>query len=153
MLTRVDYVMVNVSDMSRSVSFYRDTLGLALHLAPADVDQTVAQSALTTFAYTKSSYPGPAGGARLFKWLLRRKLEGVGGQIDLVQGDGSVGSRIVGREERLAVGGHGQVPRTQFRADPIVGQVRRLPTRRCGPESAGAAARGDKSPAADPYSR
>ncbi len=30
MFTRVDYVMVNVSDMSRSVAFYRDTLGIPL---------------------------------------------------------------------------------------------------------------------------
>jgi catechol 2,3-dioxygenase-like lactoylglutathione lyase family enzyme len=29
MFNKVDYVMVNVSDMSRSVAFYRDTLGLA----------------------------------------------------------------------------------------------------------------------------
>jgi lactoylglutathione lyase len=30
MFSKVDYVMVNVSDMSRSVAFYRDTLGLRL---------------------------------------------------------------------------------------------------------------------------
>ena len=30
MFTHVSYVMVNVSDMSRSVAFYRDTLGLPL---------------------------------------------------------------------------------------------------------------------------
>jgi lactoylglutathione lyase len=30
MFSKVDYVMVNVSDMSRSVAFYRDTLGLKL---------------------------------------------------------------------------------------------------------------------------
>jgi lactoylglutathione lyase len=30
MFSKVDYVMVNVSDMSRSVAFYRDTLGLPL---------------------------------------------------------------------------------------------------------------------------
>jgi lactoylglutathione lyase len=30
MFSKVDYVIVNVSDMSRSVAFYRDTLGLAL---------------------------------------------------------------------------------------------------------------------------
>jgi lactoylglutathione lyase len=30
MLSKVDYVMVNVSDMGRSVAFYRDTLGLRL---------------------------------------------------------------------------------------------------------------------------
>jgi lactoylglutathione lyase len=30
MFSKVDYVMVNVSDMSRSIAFYRDTLGLPL---------------------------------------------------------------------------------------------------------------------------
>ena len=30
MFSKVDYVMVNVSDMSRSVAFYRDILGLPL---------------------------------------------------------------------------------------------------------------------------
>jgi lactoylglutathione lyase len=30
MLSKVDYIMVNVSDMSRSVAFYRDILGLSL---------------------------------------------------------------------------------------------------------------------------
>ena len=30
MFSKVDYVMVNVSDMSRSVAFYRDTIGLPL---------------------------------------------------------------------------------------------------------------------------
>ena len=30
MFNKVDYVMVNVSDMGRSVAFYRDTLGLRL---------------------------------------------------------------------------------------------------------------------------
>jgi lactoylglutathione lyase len=30
MFSKVDYVMVNVSDMNRSVAFYRDVLGLAL---------------------------------------------------------------------------------------------------------------------------
>jgi lactoylglutathione lyase len=30
MFTKVDYIMINVSDMSRSVAFYRDILGLSL---------------------------------------------------------------------------------------------------------------------------
>ncbi|MFO0966233.1 MAG: Rieske 2Fe-2S domain-containing protein [Gemmataceae bacterium] len=33
------------------------------------------ECAIFTFAFTKSSYPGPAGGARLFKWLMRRRLD------------------------------------------------------------------------------
>lgn len=30
MFDKIDYIMVNVSDMGRSVAFYRDTLGIAL---------------------------------------------------------------------------------------------------------------------------
>jgi phenylpropionate dioxygenase-like ring-hydroxylating dioxygenase large terminal subunit len=34
------------------------------------------ETAITSFAYGKSSYPiGPAGGARLFRWLMRWKLD------------------------------------------------------------------------------
>jgi phenylpropionate dioxygenase-like ring-hydroxylating dioxygenase large terminal subunit len=36
---------------------------------------TDEETSILTFAYTKSSYPGPAGGARLFRWLMRRKLD------------------------------------------------------------------------------
>jgi phenylpropionate dioxygenase-like ring-hydroxylating dioxygenase large terminal subunit len=34
-----------------------------------------SETSLFTFCYTKSSYPGPAGGARLFRWLMVRKLD------------------------------------------------------------------------------
>ena len=34
-----------------------------------------AETAVTSFAYVKSRYPGPAGGARLFRWLMRWKLD------------------------------------------------------------------------------
>ncbi len=37
--------------------------------------QTDERTAITTFAYTKSRWPGPAGSVRLFKWLMRRKLD------------------------------------------------------------------------------
>jgi phenylpropionate dioxygenase-like ring-hydroxylating dioxygenase large terminal subunit len=43
---------------------------LYIFFVPIDVDNT----RLFTFAFTKSRYPGPAGGARLFRWLMRRKL-------------------------------------------------------------------------------
>ncbi len=33
------------------------------------------RTALFTFAFTKSRYPGPAGGVRLFSWLMRRQLD------------------------------------------------------------------------------
>ena len=36
MFSKVDYVMVNVSDMARSVAFYRDTLGLRLKFESPD---------------------------------------------------------------------------------------------------------------------
>jgi phenylpropionate dioxygenase-like ring-hydroxylating dioxygenase large terminal subunit len=44
---------------------------LYIFFVPIDAEET----ALFTFAFTKSSYPGPAGGMRLFKWLLVRKLD------------------------------------------------------------------------------
>lgn len=44
---------------------------LYIFFTPADEHETV----LTTFAFTKSRYPGSAGGMRLFKWLMRRKLD------------------------------------------------------------------------------
>jgi len=33
------------------------------------------ETALFTFAFTKSSWPGPAGGARLFVWLMKKQLD------------------------------------------------------------------------------
>lgn len=33
------------------------------------------ETAIFTFAFTKSSYPGPAGGVRLFAWLLKSQLD------------------------------------------------------------------------------
>jgi phenylpropionate dioxygenase-like ring-hydroxylating dioxygenase large terminal subunit len=33
------------------------------------------ETCLTTFAFIKSTWPGPAGGVRLFKWLMRRRLD------------------------------------------------------------------------------
>ncbi len=45
---------------------------LYLFFWPIDADET----AITSFAYVKSRYPvGPAGGARLFRWLMRWKLD------------------------------------------------------------------------------
>ncbi|MBM4073512.1 MAG: Rieske 2Fe-2S domain-containing protein [Planctomycetes bacterium] len=43
---------------------------LYIFFTPVDEQET----AITTFAFTKSRYPGPAGCMRLFKWLMRRKL-------------------------------------------------------------------------------
>jgi phenylpropionate dioxygenase-like ring-hydroxylating dioxygenase large terminal subunit len=44
---------------------------LFIFFIPIDDQETM----LFTFAFTKSRYPGPAGGMRLFKWLMRRKLD------------------------------------------------------------------------------
>jgi lactoylglutathione lyase len=55
MLSRVDYVMVNVSDMGRSVSFYRDTLGLALRF------ESPGWSEFETGATTLALHLAPAG--------------------------------------------------------------------------------------------
>lgn len=35
---------------------------------------TATETNVMTFAFIKSRWPGPAGGVRLFKWLMRRKL-------------------------------------------------------------------------------
>jgi phenylpropionate dioxygenase-like ring-hydroxylating dioxygenase large terminal subunit len=44
---------------------------LYIFFVPVDDNET----ALFTFAFTKSSYPGPAGGVRLFRWLMRSQLD------------------------------------------------------------------------------
>jgi len=44
---------------------------LYIFFVPLDESET----AIFTFAHTKSAYPGPAGGARLFSWLMKRKLD------------------------------------------------------------------------------
>lgn len=44
---------------------------LYIFFTPIDDQET----ALTTFAFTKSSYPGPAGGVRLFRWLMVSNLD------------------------------------------------------------------------------
>ncbi len=44
---------------------------LYIFFVPVDACET----SLFTFAFTKSQYPGSAGGVRLFRWLMRRKLD------------------------------------------------------------------------------
>ena len=48
MFAKVDYIMVNVSDMSRSVAFYRDVLGLPLQFQSAGWSEF--QTGATTLA-------------------------------------------------------------------------------------------------------
>ncbi len=57
MFGKVDYVMVNVSDMARSVSFYRDTIGLALRFDSPGWSEF--ESGTTTLAL----HHAPSGGA------------------------------------------------------------------------------------------
>jgi phenylpropionate dioxygenase-like ring-hydroxylating dioxygenase large terminal subunit len=44
---------------------------LLIFFTPRDESKTL----LTTFVFTKSHYPGPAGGMRAVRWLLRRKID------------------------------------------------------------------------------
>jgi phenylpropionate dioxygenase-like ring-hydroxylating dioxygenase large terminal subunit len=44
---------------------------LYMFFSPLDADNTT----VTTFAYARSRYPGPAGGLRLVRWLFRRELD------------------------------------------------------------------------------
>jgi lactoylglutathione lyase len=52
MFSKVDYVIVNVSDMGRSVAFYRDTLGLRLRF------ESPGWSEFETGASTLALHPG-----------------------------------------------------------------------------------------------
>jgi phenylpropionate dioxygenase-like ring-hydroxylating dioxygenase large terminal subunit len=51
----------------------RNRVGWRLYIFFTPLDEH--ETAVMTFAYTRSSYPGPAGGVRLFKWLLVRMLD------------------------------------------------------------------------------
>jgi lactoylglutathione lyase len=69
MFSRVDYVMVNVSDMSRSVAFYRDILGLPLKFeSPAWSEFETGATTLALHAGTRAAgseagtQAGPAAG-------------------------------------------------------------------------------------------
>jgi phenylpropionate dioxygenase-like ring-hydroxylating dioxygenase large terminal subunit len=44
---------------------------LYIFFTPVDACQTE----IMTFAFVRSSWPGPAGGARLFRWLMRKQLD------------------------------------------------------------------------------
>lgn len=59
MFSKVDYVMVNVSDMGRSVAFYRDTLGLPLKFESPG--WTEFQTGATTLALHLAPRPGGGG--------------------------------------------------------------------------------------------
>src|SRR5262245_11269868 len=68
MFSKVDYVMVNVSDMARSVAFYRDTLGLALRFESPGWSEfdtgatTLALHLATAPPSAPSGHAGPASG-------------------------------------------------------------------------------------------
>jgi lactoylglutathione lyase len=61
MFSKVDYVMVNVSDMSRSVAFYRDTLGLRLRFeSPGWSEFETGATTLALHAGTRAAGSEPA---------------------------------------------------------------------------------------------
>lgn len=60
MFKKVDYVMVMVSDMKRSVVFYRDTLGLPLKFESDE--WTEFQTGTTTLALHGGARPSSGGG-------------------------------------------------------------------------------------------
>jgi lactoylglutathione lyase len=56
MFSKVDYVMVNVSDMRRSVEFYRDTLGLRLKFeSPGGSEFETGATTLALHAATRAA--------------------------------------------------------------------------------------------------
>jgi lactoylglutathione lyase len=69
MFTKVDYVMVNVSDMSRSVAFYRDILGIPLRFeSPGWSELETGATTLALHATSRAagseaaSHGGPVAG-------------------------------------------------------------------------------------------
>jgi lactoylglutathione lyase len=59
MFSKVDYMMVNVSDMHRSVAFYRDTLGLRLKFeSPAWSEFETGATTLSLHAGTRAASSG-----------------------------------------------------------------------------------------------
>jgi lactoylglutathione lyase len=62
MFDHVDYVMVNVSDMSRSVAFYRDVLGLKLKLESPGWSEF--ETGTTTLALHGAPAPAAESGHR-----------------------------------------------------------------------------------------
>ena len=62
MFKKVDYVMVMVSDMARSVAFYRDTLGMPLKFQSPD--WTEFQTGDTTLALHGGAKPNPGPPAK-----------------------------------------------------------------------------------------
>jgi lactoylglutathione lyase len=64
MFSKVDYVMVNVSDMHRSVAFYRDTLGLRLKFeSPGWSEFDTGGTTLALHAATSAAGGAAAGQA------------------------------------------------------------------------------------------
>jgi lactoylglutathione lyase len=61
MFTRIDYAMVNVSDMARSVAFYRDVLGIRLRFESPGWSEF--ETGVTTLALHHSPPAAPQAGA------------------------------------------------------------------------------------------
>jgi lactoylglutathione lyase len=67
MFNKIDYAMVNVSDMARSVAFYRDVLGIALKFespgwSEFDTGTTTLALHLAPAATGQSAQSGPTAG-------------------------------------------------------------------------------------------
>ncbi len=63
MFSKVDYVMVNVSAMARSVAFYRDTLGLTIKFeSPGWSEFETGSTTLALHAGTPATAGGAAAG-------------------------------------------------------------------------------------------
>lgn len=63
MFSKVDYTMVNVSDMSRSVAFYRDTIGLTLRFeSPGWSEFETGGTTLALHAAPAAESRAPSGG-------------------------------------------------------------------------------------------
>ena len=61
MFSRIDYAMVNVSDMARSVAFYRDVLGIPLRFESPGWSEF--ETGATTLALHHAPPAAPAAGA------------------------------------------------------------------------------------------
>jgi lactoylglutathione lyase len=62
MFSKVDFTMVNVSDIARSVAFYRDTLGIALRFESPGWSEF--DTGATILALHAASLPAIASGSR-----------------------------------------------------------------------------------------
>ena len=63
MFNKVDYIMVNVSDMSQSVAFYRDVLGIPLKFESPGWSEFNTGDSILALHGADAAAPGPSGGS------------------------------------------------------------------------------------------